>query len=43
MLESSSCKRGNDIEGTLKETGERKCHIADTENMKRDFSIERKY
>lgn len=43
MLESSSCKRGNDIEGTFNETEERQSLIADTENMKKDFSTERKY
>lgn len=43
MLESSSCKRGNDTEGTLNETEELKSLIADTENVKSDFSTERKY
>lgn len=43
MLDSSSCKRGNEIEGTLNETEERKSFIADTENVKSDFSTERKY
>lgn len=43
MLESSSCKRGNDLEGTLNETKERKSIIADTENVKSNFVTERKY
>lgn len=43
MLESSSCNRGNDIEGTLNETEERKSLMADTENVKSDFSTERRY
>lgn len=43
MLESSSCKRGNDLEGTLNETKERKSIIADTENVKSNFATERKY
>eukprot|EP00105_Crassostrea_gigas_P046281 XP_019930429.1 PREDICTED: uncharacterized protein LOC105347195 [Crassostrea gigas] len=40
MLESSSCNRGNDIEGTLNETGERKSFMADTEHVKSDNSTE---
>nr|XP_034329406.1 uncharacterized protein LOC105338860 isoform X2 [Crassostrea gigas] len=40
MLESSSCKRGKDIECTLNETEERKSLIADTGNVKSDFSTE---
>lgn len=43
MLESSSCKRGKDIECTLNETEERRSLIADTENVKSDFSTERKF
>lgn len=43
MLESSSCKRGKDIECTLNEAEERISLIADTGNVKSDFSTERKY
>lgn len=43
MLEFPSCKRGNDIEFTSAELEERKILITDTENVKSDFSTERKY
>lgn len=41
MLESSSCKRGKDMECTLNEAEERTSLIAG--NVKSDFSTERKY
>lgn len=43
MLEFSSCKRGNDIKNTSNELEELRNLIADTENLKKDISSERKY
>lgn len=43
MLEFSSCKRGNDIKNTSTELEELRILIADTENVKKDISTQRKY